>query len=122
MGLHRRKKPLRKYFHLFLKYTLRGKLEKGGPYDKKPNEDKNIFNLEQSITMLSKSINRSLYPLPNYDAVRTIPKGIKFGNSDRFQTQKDFSPRDNKQTTIQEGWNTQREVYKEIESDPEKIF
>lgn len=72
---------------------MRGKNDKRGNFENKQfQESNNLFNLEKSIQMLSMNINQSLHPLPNYDKIKTSPKGMKFGTSQRFNTQKDFNP------------------------------
>ena len=73
--------------------------------------------------MLSKSINRSLYQLPNYDVIKTSPKGMKFGLSDRFMTQKEYIPKDIKNPKMYNSWKYQdMQMENYAESDPERVF
>lgn len=62
-----------------------GRLDKPHMVQQNQYEDPNkLYNLEQSFSVLSKNVTKSMYPLPNYNTVKPNAPGFLFGSSERF--------------------------------------
>jgi len=94
-------------------YTLSGILDKAN-IDRYEDPNK-IFSLEQSVNMLSKNIQTSLQPLPNFNCGKMNSPNIKFGRSERFEKEKNDLSRKKK-------YFINPTVLKEENYDPDKIY